>query len=314
MRKNRKTTESSATSTSNSKRSIWKNLIIVMIFIVGLGIFSYPIITNIIYERAAKRVNQDFDTAVTKIEDNVVKDKIDSAHAYNDYLSGINNSEALKDPYTKEQMDAGVEDYAKMLEINEQIGHIIIPKITLNAPIYVGTSEKVLQKGIGHMEGTSLPVGGNYTHTVLTGHRGLPTAKLFTDLDKLEVGDKFYIKNIGGTIAYEVDQIKVVEPTDLTELAIIPGHDYCTLLTCTPYMINSHRLLVRGHRIDYVEAVMERDIADNKTNNMYRNLFLGTLTILIALLVYILLRFLNSRRRTKAQANIDSVSSEEKRG
>ncbi|GFZ34310.1 class C sortase [Clostridium zeae] len=314
MKKNRKTTESSGNSTSNSKHSIWKTLIIVMIFIVGLGIFSYPIITNIIYEKAAKRVNQDFDTAVTKIEDNVVKDKMDSAHAYNDYLSGINNSEVLKDPYTKEQMDSGVEDYAKMLEINEQIGHIVIPKINLNAPIYVGTSEKVLQKGIGHMEGTSLPVGGNYTHTVLTGHRGLPTAKLFTDLDKLEVGDKFYIKNIGGTIAYEVDQIKVVEPTELSDLAIVPGHDYCTLLTCTPYMINSHRLLVRGHRIDYVEAVMEKEITDSKTNNMYRNLFWGTLTAFIALLMYILLKFLKTKRKVKAQSGIDVAFSNEKRG
>ncbi|WP_243278124.1 class C sortase [Clostridium yunnanense] len=285
-----------------------------MVFIVGLGIFSYPIITNIIYERAARRVNQDFDTAVTKIEDSVVKDKMDRAHAYNDYLSGIKNSETLKDPYTKEQMHAGVEEYAKMLEVNEQIGHIVIPKIPLNAPIYVGTSEKVLQKGIGHMEGTSLPVGGNYTHTVLTGHRGLPTAKLFTDLDKLEVGDKFYIKNIGGTIAYEIDQIKVVEPTELNDLSIVPGHDYCTLLTCTPYMINSHRLLVRGHRIDYVEAVMEKEITDSKTNNMYRNLFWGTLATLIALLLYILLKHLKTRKRLRAQANIEVVFSEKEKG
>lgn len=298
MGKNKKN-DTAAGPSSGKKRRIWRTIIIVMIFILGLGIFCFPIISNLIYERASRRVDQNFNDSVAKIDDSEIKEKLNLAYAYNDYLSGIKGSGALKDPYTSEEKNAGVKEYARMLEVNEQIGYIVIPKIGLNAPLYAGTSEKVLQQGIGHMEGTSLPVGGNYTHAVLTGHRGLPTASLFTHLDRLEIGDKFYIKNIGGTLAYQVDQIKTVEPTDFSDLAIVPGHDYVTLLTCTPYMINSHRLLVRGHRIDYVEAVMEKEISENNTNNMYRKLFFGTLIILIVLLVYFLSKYIKRRRLIK---------------
>lgn len=298
MGKNKKN-DAAAGPSPGKKRRIWRTVIIVMIFILGLGIFCYPIISNIIYERASSRVDQNFNDSVAKIDDSEIKEKLNLAYAYNDYLSGIKGSGTLKDPYTSEEKNAGVKEYARMLEVNEQIGYIVIPKIGLNAPLYAGTSEKVLQQGIGHMEGTSLPVGGNYTHAVLTGHRGLPTASLFTHLDRLQIGDKFYIKNIGGTIAYQVDQIKTVVPTDFSDLVIVPGHDYVTLLTCTPYMINSHRLLVRGHRIDYVEAVMEKEIRENNTNNMYSKLFFGTLIILIVLLVYIFSKYIKRRRLIK---------------
>lgn len=118
-------------------------------------------------------------------------------------------------------------------------------------------------------------------------------------MDRLEIGDKFYIKNIGGTLAYQVDQIKIVKPTQFSDLAIVPGHDYITLLTCTPYMINSHRLLVRGHRISYVEAVMEKEIRDSNANNIYRYLFFGTLSILIVILIYFLLKYMKNRRPAK---------------
>lgn len=309
----KKKTNNMAGSPPGKKRNTLKTIIIVIVFILGLGIFCYPIISNLIYERASIRVNQDFNDSVAKIEDSEIKDKLNLAYAYNDYLSGVKAAGSLKDPYTNEEKNAGVNEYGRMLEVNEQMGYIIIPKTGLNAPLYAGTSEKVLQKGIGHMEGTSLPVGGNYTHAVLTGHRGLPTASLFTHLDKLEIGDKFYIKNIGGTLAYQVDQIKIVEPTDFSDLAIVPGHDYVTLLTCTPYMINSHRLLVRGHRIDYVEAVMEKEIRDNNTNNMYRNLFYGTLTILIILLIYIFSKYLKNKRLIKQGKDIGAVLHEKKK-
>lgn len=315
MKKNKKAADGGIPSKGRKRGPLWKKLVIAMIFILGLGIFSYPIISNIIYERAARRVVQDFDVAVAKIEDAEIKEKLNLAYAYNDYLSGVTDVEKLKDPYIKEKVNAGIVEYARMLKINEQIGHIVIPKISLDVPLYAGASDVVLQKGIGHMEGTSLPVGGNYTHSVLTGHRGLPTARLFTELDKLEIGDKFYIKNIGGTLAYKVDQIKIVEPTDFKDLAIAPGHDYITLLTCTPYMINSHRLLVRGHRVDYIEAVMEKEISDNKTNNMYRNLFLATLALLIAVLSYIFLKYLKNRRRVKVkEETVKALNGEKKDG
>ncbi|MGV8905947.1 MAG: class C sortase [Acetobacterium sp.] len=286
MKENKKTTGMRGPQARKEKQNIWISLAIVLIFIAGIGIFFYPIISNLVYERAAGSAINNFDAAVTQIKDAEINERLGLANAYNGFLAGGSDTEGLEDVYTTKEMSAGVEDYARMLEVKEQIGHIIIPKIGLDGPIYAGTSEEVLQKGIGHLEGTSLPVGGNYTHALLTGHRGLPTAKLFTDLDKLAIGDKFYIKYIGGTLAYQVDQIKIVEPTDFSDLAIEPGHDYCTLLTCTPYMINSHRLLVRGHRIEYVEAVEESEIRDGTTNNTYRNLFYGTLPVLIVLLIY----------------------------
>jgi len=281
------------------KGGLWKMLLMGMIFTVGLGIFAYPIVSNYLYERAADSVNNDFDSSVAKIKDSEVGERLKLAEAYNALLSGDSDSAALVDPYTQEQMEAGLQEYARMLEVSEQIGHIVIPKLALDVPIYAGTSEAVLQKGIGHMEGTSLPIGGNNTHSVLTGHRGLPEAELFTELDEMEIGDKFYIKYIGGTLAYQVDQIKIVEPTDLSELSVVPGHDYMTLLTCTPYMVNSHRLLVRAHRIEYVEAVEENEIKESQSNYLYRNLFYATLTVLILVLIWVFVQHLDNRKNKK---------------
>jgi sortase A len=292
-------------------KKIYKTIAITIIFILGLGTFAFPIISNIIYERAAKRIIQDFEEVSTKTEDTVVKEKLSLAYAYNYYLSGMPNTSSLGFSYTGEEIKNGLDEYARMLKSNEQIGHIIIPKINIDTPLYVGTSEEVLQKGIGNMEGTSLPVGGNYTHAVLTGHRGLPTAKLFTDLNKLEVGDKFYIKNIGGTIAYKVDQIKIVKPTEFSDLAIIPNRDYITLLTCTPYIINSHRLLVRGDRIDYVEEVMKKEVIENNANNIYNDIFFVILIILVGLLTYVLLKYFNSKRTVKMQAKAELTSKDD---
>ena len=145
--------------------------------------------------------------------------------------------------------------YVDMLGLGESLGYITIPKIHVELPIYEGTSEEVLLKGVGHMTQSSYPIGGESTHSVLTGHRGLPSALLFTDLDELEIGDEFYLHILDEIIAYKVDQVKVVEPNDGGDLAIIEGEDYCTLVTCTPYSINTHRLLVRGLRTEYVEEV-----------------------------------------------------------
>ena len=245
----------------------------ILIFLLGLGIFAYPAISNYIYQKTADTVNNDFDEAVAQIDDNTIQENLDLAHAFNVYLSQATGNITLEDPYTQEEKEAGLAEYARMLEVNEQMGHVQIPKIGLDAPIYAGTSETVLQKGIGHMEGTSLPVGGESTHSVITGHRGLQSAELFTELDELEIGDKFYIKYIGGTLAYEVDQIKVVEPTDFSQITIEEGQDYLTLLTCTPYMVNSHRLLVRGHRTEYVEAIQEKEIRENQLGGNYQELF-----------------------------------------
>ena len=255
-----------------------------LLFLLGLLIFAYPVISNYVYQRTADTVNNDFDEAVAQIDDTKIQENLTLAYAYNVFLSETTGNIRLEDPYTQEEKEAGLAEYARMLEINEQMGHVQIPKIGLDAPIYAGTSEAVLQKGIGHMEGTSLPVGGESTHSVITGHRGLPSAELFTKLDELEIGDKFYIKYIGGTLAYEVDQIKVVEPTDFSQITIEEGQDYLTLLTCTPYMVNSHRLLVRGHRTEYVEAIQEKEIRENQIGGNYQELFFIAAAVLVVVL------------------------------
>src|SRR3712207_2846628 len=153
-------------------------------------------------------------------------------------------------------------EYARMLEVHEKIGYIQIPSLDLSLPIYAGTAETVLQKGVGHMEGTSLPIGGESTHCVLTAHTGLNTARMFTDIDKLKKGDIFLVENIKETLAYKVDNIQVIEPTDFSSLVIVPKEDHITLLTCTPYMVNSHRLLVRGIRTEY-----NKETLDNQKSN-----------------------------------------------
>ena len=178
------------------------------------------------------------------------------AEAYNQTL--VNKSDRFN------LTDEELEEYEQMLTVEgtDVIGYIEIEKIGCFLPIYHGTSDAVLQTGVGHLEGSSLPVGGESTHTVISGHRGLPSAKLFTDLDQLEEGDTFVLYVLDETLTYEVDQIRIVEPTELSELAIVEGEDYCTLVTCTPYGINTHRLLVRGHRVANGEDSSVRVTAD----------------------------------------------------
>ncbi len=225
------------------------DLLLVALFVLGALVMAYPLVNRILYRQAARVMVTDFLSGAAAIDKEAVGKKLELAHAYNSTL----NPARLFDPYTEKEKE-GVAEYARMLEVHEQIGVIVIPKIGVELPVRAGTSDAVLQQGAGHMQGTSLPVGGPSTHAVITAHRGLPTARLFNDLDKLEVGDIFYVRNIGGTLAYQVDRILTVGPSDFEKVLVEKGQDQLTLLTCTPYMINSHRLLVRGHRIPYEEA------------------------------------------------------------
>ncbi len=277
-----------------------RRVLSLLIFLVGFGVLAFPLVSQYLYYRASIVEVASFDDGVKKIDKSEIERRVRLAEAYNDSVASGNNIE-ITDPYSEEERKAGLKEYAKMLEVNEQIGHVRIPKIVEDLPIYAGSSENVLQRGVGHLEGTSLPVGGNNTHAVLTAHRGLPTAKLFTNLDKLEKGDKFYIHYLGGTLAYEVDQITVIEPTDIEQLAVVQGHDYVTLLTCTPYMVNTHRLLVRGHRIEYVEAIEEKETSSFKENQLYKVLFYGTLVLLIILLI-LFIRLYRKHKKVKENA------------
>lgn len=265
----------------NRKLKTW---ILRFIFLLGFLIMLYPLVSRFYYRIEANEQVTDFEEGKRNLSEEEILKRMELALAYNESLNNV----VSEDPYAKKRLDSGRAEYARMLEIHERIGHVEIPKINEDLPIYAGTSEEVLQKGVGHLEGTSLPIGGNSTHTVLTAHSGLPEARLFTDLSKLEIGDKFYVHNIQTTLCYQVDQIKVVTPDVIDDLLIVEGHDYTTLLTCTPIMINTHRLLVRGHRVDYVKEVEEETIVENKKNYVYKNLFYASLVLIFIMLILII--------------------------
>lgn len=268
-----------------------KNWKIILIFILGLLIATYPIISNYYYTIDNNNQIAEFNEAVAEMPSKEVLERIELAKAYNDTL----DPSRLADPYT-EREKKGVENYARMLEVREKIGYVDIPKIGQQIPVYAGTSEDVLQHACGHLEGTSLPIGGKDTHAVITAHRGLPQVKLFRDLDKMEVGDLFFFTNVKETLAYKVDQILVVEPWDFEPVLVVEGKDLMTLLTCTPYMINSHRLLVRGHRVPYVPEVKE-EIERAKFN--YKSLIVpGLILAIVMLIIYLYIR--HRRRRYEA--------------
>ena len=200
--------------TKKKKRS---QLPFILIFIVGFLILLYPQVSRLYYRVQADQQVRNFDEEKKKLGDDEVKKRIELAKGYNDKLNNV----ITEDPYEKKKQEEGVKNYAKMLELHEKIGHVQVPIIDIDIPIYAGTAEEVLQKGAGHLEGTSLPIGGLDTHTVITAHSGLPTARLFTDLSQLKIGDKFFIHNLEQTLAYEVDQIKIVEPSQFEDLLIV---------------------------------------------------------------------------------------------
>ena len=218
-------------------------LLLVLVGLVGVGMIAYPTISDWWNSFHQSRAVASYAEAVANLDREDYDRIIEQAVDYNARLA---ESGVLWTMNPEQQ-----EEYDSLLNIggNGIMGYIDIPKIHITLPIYHGTDEAVLQIAIGHLAGTSLPVGGASTHCVVSGHRGLPSARLFTDIDKLVEGDTFTMTVLNRTVTYEVDQIRIVEPTDLSNLQIEEGKDYCTLVTCTPYGINTHRLLVRGHRV-----------------------------------------------------------------
>ena len=225
------------------------NIIIGLIFLAGLGILLYPSISDYLNERNSSRAIAAYNQLAEEIPPEDYSQELEEAAAYNAYLTQFNS---LSSAATAE-IEREDSPYESLLNVGGDgiMAVIRIPSIDVNLPIYHGTSEGVLQVAAGHYLGSSLPVGGESTHAILTGHRGLPSARLFTDLDRLEVGDIFYIRVLGDILEYEIDQIQTVLPSELDSLGITQGEDYVTLVTCTPYGINSHRLLVRGIRVEY---------------------------------------------------------------
>ncbi len=238
------------------------NLILVLILLIGIGIVAYPSFSEYWNSMHQSRAIMGYVERVAEMSNEEYNAILDAAVEFNRELPERPNQWAMDDEY--------LDNYESQLNFDGtgNMGFISIPKIDVNLPIYHGTSDAVLQTSIGHITGTSLPVGSTFpeddykhpdyaSHCVLSGHRGLPSAKLFSDLDAMEVGDVFYLTNLDQTQTYMVDKITVIVPEDSSELTIVPGKDYCTLMTCTPYGINTHRLLVRGIRVEN-----ERELLD----------------------------------------------------
>lgn len=229
------------------KSSLIINFLIGLIFLVGFGLISYPTIADWWNKMHATQVIANYEQEISHLDEEEYTKLLEDAKNFNTALAEKGDQWNL-DEETNEW-------YNRTLSVNgsEIIGSIFIPKIQTNLPIYHGTSEAVLQIAVGHLEGSSLPIGGESSHSVVSGHRGLPSAKLFTDIDQLEEGDYFVFKVLGQSYTYQIDQIKVVLPDQREDLVIEEGKDYATLMTCTPYGINTHRLLIRGHRVGNID-------------------------------------------------------------
>ena len=229
-------------------RKIW--IILTLGFLVGISVLLYPAFSNYWNSKTQSRTIVDYEAVLQYMEPEDYTAIFQTAYDYNDALY------ATAFPLTDYRNVPGYYEALKV-EGTSIMGYVKIPKIGVEIPIYHGTSEDVLSRGVGHMEGSSLPVGGTNTHCVMSAHRGLPSAKLFTDLDRLELGDTFQVVVLDQILTYQVDQIKITTPQEFKDLVIVDGMDYCTLVTCTPYGINTHRLLVRGIR---VETIVEKPV------------------------------------------------------
>ena len=239
------------------KKSTLSNILLVSVLVIGLSLLLYPSISNYWNSIHQSKAIASYTETVANLDDDKYEQLWKDAVEFNKDLLERSNSYHLPDELK--------ERYYSVLNPSNSgvMGHVEIPSIGCSLPIYHGTDEAILQVAVGQLDWTSLPTGGESTHCVISGHRGLPSAKLFTDLDQLQVGDVFMLCILDEVLTYEVDQVLIVYPTDTKDLQVVEGKDLCTLVTCTPYGINSHRLLVRGHRIENTpEAIAVRVTAD----------------------------------------------------
>jgi len=284
------------------KKRKWLDYVMLLAMAIGIGLIAYPFVTDKLnelwgqqvisyYQHQANTANQQ---ELEKIEaEMTAKNQELLIEGNNPGVSAFN--EAVSTEVTGEEVDHGTTDFYE----SHMIGVIYIPEITVNLPIYDQTTDMLLQRGATLLEGTSFPVGGESTHAVLSAHRGLAESKLFTDLPQLKIGDEFYIDINGERLAYEVDQIDTIEPTETELLTIKPGEDLVTLMTCTPYMLNTHRLLVRGHRIPY-DSGKDQAIEEIKTNQQWLMIIVfGLVFIAIALLSWLVVKTVKKHRFEK---------------
>ncbi len=274
----------------SSKESAMKKhlstIIFVIVLFVGLSLLLYPTISDYWNSYHQSKAIASYVDSVENMDEEKLEEMRIAAQEYNRKLLSNNNR--------FEMTDEEYSEYEKLLDVNGTgiMGYVEVPRIDVKIPIYHGTDNEVLQIGVGHIEGTSLPIGGDSTHSAISGHRGLTSSKLFTDIDQLSEGDVFMLYVLGETLTYEVDQIRIVLPDELNDLKIESGEDYCTLITCTPYGVNTHRLLVRGHRIENekVGGVVVEDARQYSV--LIEALGVGSFILIVYVIIY---RFMKNK-------------------
>ena len=279
------------------KKGNFTTLLLILVLLAGLSLLLYPSVSDYWNSFHQTRAIATYAEEVANLNQDQYDEIWAAAESYNVSLTNRVNAYLLS--------DAQKEEYQQLLNVSGLgvMGYIEIPSIDCSLPIYHGTEESVLQIAVGHLEWSSLPVGGESTHCVLSGHRGLPSAKLFTNLDKLREGDIFLLRILDEVLTYEVDQILIVEPQEVGALQIVEGQDYCTLVTCTPYGINTHRLLVRGHRIDNVEEAKTVRVTADAVQ--IEPLLVAPIVAIPILLLLLILLLLPKRPKTKHGGEAD---------
>lgn len=280
------------------KNNNWTTAFLVLLLLAGVSLLLYPSLSDCWNSMHQTRAIASYAETVSQLDTAQYDEMWKAAQDYNRSLAQRETAFALTD----EQKAA----YESLLDVSGLgvMGYIEIPEIDCSLPIYHGTEESVLQVAVGHLEWSNLPVGGEGTHCVLSGHRGLPSAKLFTNLDKLAVGDTFLLRVLDEVLTYEVDQILIVEPEQVDALGIVPGEDYCTLVTCTPYGINTHRLLVRGHRVENTPEAARMHVTADATQ--FDPLLVAPVLAIPVLLLLLMILLVPKRRRKSREDKNDT--------
>lgn len=273
------------------KRRYLQIILAAVLFLLALGLTLYPVVSNWYNQRHQSQIQTAYQDVLEQTDTAELERIREQAVAYNAAIT----PGAAEEAYTQESILAASDDYVNQLDVGGSgiMGYVVIPKISVNLPIYHGTGSDSLNKGTGHLLGSSLPVGGESTHSIITGHSGMASQKMFTDLEQLREGDVFYLRVLDETLAYEVKAVHTVLPHDTSFLGIVPGQDLCTLVTCTPTGINTHRLLVQGSRIPFVPATETQESAlpceENTVSHWEDQYWLGIRLGLVAMVSMVLL-------------------------
>ena len=286
------------------RRQILSIIGLVLVFLLALGLMLYPLISSKVNAKYASEIQTSYEAVIEKADNSALLDAKEKAIAYNE---SITPGASVDDAYSQDALLTATRDYDGLLNIAGDgiMGYVKIPKIGVQLPIYHGTDNDSLERGIGHLLGSSLPVGGDSTHTILTAHSGMASQKMFSDLPQLEIGDVFYLRILGETLAYQVDQINTVLPHDTTFLGIEQGEDLATLVTCTPFGVNTHRLLVRGERIPYeeaetiVETTQEEVVESTWEQHYMKGILIGICVVIILVILAIIMWLIGRNRHEK---------------